>query len=265
MSKLILSTFFLRIRVFFGKSFKKRLTISKSFHKDSLQNNIRAQCKRAPKANTNSKKNHQLAFGVLAFVSLIFLFNQTACRPTISSNFNIEQWVGYNFEHKPLTFRDLPVKGLILNFYSPICKPCIEELPALELLYQRTQQVQGLTMYLAVEASLSRNGLTEDDNNAAKLSPKQQALTRQKILQRLRLDISSYNIRIPILIMYPQFRIGARQVVQATPETLFFRTKPLRLQYNFIGPLATEKTQNTILSNSRFQFALRKLDELSAR
>ena len=86
---------------------------------------------------------------------------------------------------------------------------------------------------------------------------------RHKSIARIiRKDIYSYSISIPFVITSETFRIGPQELVKATPETLFFRTKPLVLEYNFIGPLSYAKTKKELLKDSRFRFALERIEEI---
>ena len=198
-----------------------------------------------------------------------------ACRPQLHSNLELKKWNAYAFPNirsslaTPLSLsqlkasgiakssnRQLSTKGLILNFYSPICKPCLEELAALGILYQKAQE-ESVAMFLALSPDLEQHGLTISSH--VPLSPKE---IRAKIFQRMKKDIIKYNIRIPILVMAPPFIIGRTQFIQATPETLFLHTQPLRLAYNMIGAITHEKKSERILSDTRFQFALQRLKQL---
>ena len=151
--------------------------------------------------------------------------------------------------------------GLILNFYSPICEPCVAELPALQVLYQRAR-AQNVAMFLALEMDLTRHGL-DGTRRAAVISEKMsQEQIQARIAKRMQQDIRKYNIQIPTLIIMPPFQIGAAQLIRATPETLFIATAPLRLKYNFVGALTHEKQVARILGNTRFQFAVSRLQFL---
>ena len=199
----------------------------------------------------------------IIYVSLLFF---VFCRPKLSSNFGVREWVGYDLAYKQIRFDELKTNGLVLNFYSPICLPCLAELPALEQVYERLQK-KNIAMYIALSSQLSINGI--EATNVEKMSDmvdeeidgeEKFKLRHKKIAERMKKDQRDYKILIPIIVMYDDFKIASNELVQATPETLLFKTKPLRLRYNFIGPLSTAKSQKALLEDSRFNFALSKLE-----
>ena len=191
-----------------------------------------------------------------AFLFSLLLLFSFSCRPKTLSNFGVGEWFAYDLGYKKLEFKNLRKKGLILNFYSPICEPCIKELPALELLYSKAQS-RNFAMFLALSPQLALD-LMEKEKRDRELSFKE----KHKMLERIiRKDIYKYSISIPFVIMGGSFQIGPQELVQATPETLIFHSSPLRLEYNFIGALSYEQKEKEILADSRFQFALEKLEE----
>ena len=110
-------------------------------------------------------------------------------------------------------------------------------------------------MFLAVEE-------IRDRDRTEISSKKTGGKNYQELVALLKKDISSYQIKIPFLIMGKNFRTGSTKLIQATPETLFLRTNPLRAIYNFIGPISTAQNDNENLRNPRFQFALRMLNQM---
>ena len=189
---------------------------------------------------------------IILFLSLLLL---SSCRPEVLSNFGVGNWSAYDLDYNRIKFARLPKRGLILNFYSPICEPCIKELPALELLY-RTAQSNDFAMFLALTPQLKQHAL---ESTNTKLDFRER---HRRLVQSIRKDIYKYAISIPFVVMEENFRIGPREIVQATPETLLFRMNPLRLEYNFIGPLSYAKTEPELLQDSRFQFAIENIQKI---
>ncbi len=179
------------------------------------------------------------------------------CRPISHSNFGLENWSASQMDGQEIKLAELEASGIIINFYSPICQPCIAELPALELLYQKIQnqeKLQPIAMFIGLEAHLPSHGISEAK---ADLSAKQK---RQLISRRMQQDQKAYGISIPIIIMNENFRIGPDKLVRATPETLFLQSKPLRVQYNFVGALSTARTKSELLRDTRLQFVMEQLE-----
>ncbi len=208
----------------------------------------------------NMSRTHKGPYSICAFLAMLFLSYLLAaqCRPLPGSYFGLATWEAYTEQKELVRFRELKNHSLILNLYSPTCPPCIAELPALELFYKECQK-RNTALFLGVEGDLERNGLKEAGEEGKTFSPKQEW---ELIWQRLKKDQKTYHISIPMLVFPKGFRVGPEQVVQAKPETLFFMTKPLRLKYNFVGPLSYEREPEKIRQDHRFQFALRKLREL---
>ncbi|MBW7857228.1 MAG: TlpA family protein disulfide reductase [Leptonema sp. (in: Bacteria)] len=185
--------------------------------------------------------------------ALILVLGLVSCGPKPHSNLGVDSWGGYTIDGQQVKLNDLNSPAVILNFYSPICQPCIEELPSLEKLYQDAKQKQ-VAMYLALEPDLEKNGIDNvETNDLNKI--------RSLLVERVMQDVKRYGIEIPILIMNKPFSIEANGIVTGTPETLFFRTNPLRLHYNFIGPISIATTQTDLEKSSRYHFAVSKLNE----
>ncbi|MBX7058057.1 MAG: TlpA family protein disulfide reductase [Leptospirales bacterium] len=185
--------------------------------------------------------------------SLLFLALAAAqCRPAAHSAFGVGSWQGRSPEGRILRLAELQTPALILNFYSPTCAPCIAELPALNALYREARS-RGAKMFLAVE-------LDPEEFQIALAPAASEEERFQAVVARLRQDVVRYHIEPPILIMDPDFRIDPSSgLITGTPETLFFRTAPLRLDYNFIGPITTARDGATIAADTRYQFAVRAL------
>lgn len=68
-------------------------------------------------------------------------------------------------------------------------------------------------------------------------------------------EVSEKKIDLPILIMKRPFRVSQGDgLITGRPETLLFKTKPLILFYNFIGPISEEKELNLIQTENKVKF-----------
>lgn len=188
----------------------------------------------------------------LLFLSVIFV----SCQPAVRSNFGLYRWKAQTLDGQMIDFSSLNTRALVLNFYSPTCGPCVDEIPALKEFYT-TVQKKGGTMYLVLERKPDANGLT------LPTSASDQSVF-EATRDRMKQDLLKYGISIPVVIMDRQFDIrqDGSTLISGTPETLFIRTKPLILEYNFIGPISTAKNLTDLTRDTRYQFALKKLDEL---
>ncbi|GEM_PF-1462885 len=206
-----------------------------------------------------SKQTGSVPGRFLTFAALIGLLFAVHCRPGVHTSPEILSLEGRTLEGQDLPLKSVQSRGIVLNFYSPTCIPCIEELPALHMLYNQAQSL-GIEMYLAVTPDLESNGV-----DILKASSKPDFQEMYPLLkQRLEQDIQRYNIRIPMMVLKPPFEIKEQGPVTGTPETIFLMTDPLRLHYNLVGPVTTGQSDEEVLSSSRFQFALDLLTELAA-
>lgn len=186
-----------------------------------------------------------LLFGILG------VFLMLACSPTKKPNFGVEHWKGETLEGETVDFSKVDAPRMVVNFYSPTCQPCIEELPALNYFYDQLRE-RGIPFYMAVESWPEPNGLPLTDD-----APREKILSAVK--ERIRKDVEKYNIRVPIVIMDESFHIEPGfGLITGTPETLIFSTDPMVLEYNFIGPISTATTPGELESDSRLNFALQK-------
>lgn len=196
----------------------------------------------------------------------------TACSPAYRSNLGVETWSGTTLAGAKIRFADLKAKGVILNFYSPTCVPCIEELPAIEEYYEEAQR-RGVAMFVVVEADLEKNGVRAPERgsgeapggqaNGGQAANVDDATLLRLLGDRMKADIAKYKMKVPVVIMDRPFTIRPDGTVTGTPETLLFRTAPFRLAYNFIGPLSTVPKRQDLRRSSRFSFAMMKLDEIA--
>ncbi|MCE9597202.1 MAG: TlpA family protein disulfide reductase [Spirochaetia bacterium] len=181
-----------------------------------------------------------------------FLLCLTVCRPQETPNFGVDRWSGKLLDGTAIRFADTKAPHLVINFYSPTCEPCIQEIPALELLSEEAKR-RNIPMYMALEGNPISHGLNLPAGAAAED-------VFDAIRNRMLEDIQKYSIRIPVLIMDPEFKIDPRAgTVTGTPETLVFSMNPMMLRYNFIGPISVSNNPERITRESRYQFALEKL------
>lgn len=145
----------------------------------------------------------------------------------------------------------------LINFYSPTCAPCVQELPALHLLYNELKKY-NYELFLAVEPDLEKN-LVEVPELLKNQRFNEDSM--RYLIEVLQSDVKKRNIQIPIVIVNPPFKIDSDQIITGTPETLIFTTAPLRLHYNFIGPISTSENLEDIKQDTRFLFLLQILNQ----
>ena len=208
--------------------------------------------------NTRARKASR-CLGGTAGILILALATLGSCRPGVHTSPEILSLEGKTLEGQEIPLEQIQARGVVLNFYSPTCVPCIEELPALHILYEQAQSL-GIDMYLAVSPDLESNGV---DLLKASSDPSFQEMY-PLLKERLEKDIRDYNIRIPMMVLKPPFEIKEQGPVTGTPETIFLMTGPLRLHYNLVGPVTLGQNEEQVLSSSRFRFALDLLTQLAA-
>lgn len=154
--------------------------------------------------------------------------------------------------------KDIKKPVLIINFYSPTCLPCIEELPALHMVYEEAKRL-NYEMFLGIEPSLEKN-LSDVPPKYSHMPFNEESFIILK--EHMKQEIKKRNIQIPIYIFEPPFFIDKDQFITGTPETLIFTTQPLRLRYNFIGPIATTDEVEKIKFHTRYQFMIQMLNTI---
>jgi hypothetical protein len=103
--------------------------------------------------------------------------------------------------------------------------------------------------YMVVDPTL----LVED----AKLSQEE---LEKKAISIMQMEVQKRNIELPILVMREPFRVDPQKgLVTGTPETLLFKTSPLRLYYNFLGSISEKTDPIEIEKDSRVKFFMRTL------
>lgn len=181
---------------------------------------------------------------------LLLLSSAGACRPEPRSNFDVGGWAGRTLDGKPLRLTEISARTVLLNFYSPTCQPCIEELPALELLKKEADR-RSIPFYIALEPAPGAHGLT-----AAGSAESNFELVRNRMLE----DVRKFRLTIPVLIMDEPFHIEpGSTTITGTPETVILATNPLQLKYNFIGPISMSEKPDQIAAETRYRFVLERL------
>lgn len=194
----------------------------------------------------------------LQFLFTLPLLILLSCRPGVHSNLGVENWSGRLLDGSSIRFSEVEAPGLLVNFYSPICQPCIEEIYALEALGRRAAEMD-IPLFIALENRPSTHGIDTIDDEA------DEEVRFQAIREAMLRDIERYGIDGTVVIMDDEFRISSRSIVTGTPETLFFSTDPLILEYTFLGPVSTRKDPEGLAADSRYQFAETQLERLRAR
>lgn len=162
-----------------------------------------------------------------------------------------------DLNNKRISLQEIQNPVFLLNFYSPTCAPCIEELPALHLIYNQIQRY-NFELFLVVEPDLEKN-ISQVPLEFRNKKFDEDSM--QYLLSILKEEKIKRNIQIPIFVIEPPFKIDRNQIITGTPETLIFTTNPLRLHYNFIGPIATSKDLEEIKKNTRYIFLVQMLEQ----
>lgn len=185
--------------------------------------------------------------GLSRLFSAAFLLLCMACfRPALHSNFDVGSWQGTVLgSGQKVRFADVRSHKLVLNVYSPTCQPCIEEIPALNLAAGKLAS-QKIPFYMVVDARPELHGLPKD-------------APRSVLEARLEQDRVRYKIALPIVLMDGPLVSPRTGVVTGNPETMIFDMDPLRLRYNFIGPISTAKSNATLEADPRLAFFLKQI------
>lgn len=179
------------------------------------------------------------------FFFLLFTFFIT-CYSQKQSNFDVSLYEGVDFSGKSVILKDLPLRRLAINVYAPTCIPCVKEIPALNYLYRDISQDKSLGFYMVVDPydivpDAEANTSFED------LYPK-----AKEIMEK---EVQNKKIELPILIMKKPFRVSQGDgLITGRPETLLFKTNPLILFYNFIGPISEESDLKLIPNENKVKF-----------
>jgi thiol-disulfide isomerase/thioredoxin len=180
---------------------------------------------------------------IFIFLILVLLTN---CYSKKQSNFDVSLYEGLDFYGKRIVLPDLQLRRLAINVYAPTCIPCVKEIPALNAIYQEVSKDKSIGFYMVVDPY----DIVPDadaNNSYEELFPKAKAIMEKEVLNK--------KIELPILIMKRPFRVSQGDgLITGRPETLLFKTNPLILYYNFIGPLSEEKELNLIQNENKVKF-----------
>lgn len=180
------------------------------------------------------------------FFLILLLSFFVGCYSQKQSNFDISLYEGVDFSGNRIVLKDLPFKRLALNIYAPTCVPCVKEIPALNFIYNEVNKDKSLGFYMAVDP-YDIVPDAENTDSFDSLYPKAKAIMEKEILEK--------KIQLPILIMRRPFRVSQGDgLITGRPETLLFKTNPLILYYNFIGPLSEEKELGSIQNENKVKF-----------
>ncbi|WP_036095759.1 redoxin domain-containing protein [Leptospira weilii] len=179
------------------------------------------------------------------FLCLIVSLLEIHCALSEQPNLGIQEFQGMTLDGKPVRLSEMSASRLVLNVYGPNCIPCIKEIPALNYLYQELQKDPKIQFYMAVDPALffdEPETMSEDE-----------LLT--KAVPLVKEEIRKYGIQVPTLLMKKPFRVSRTDsIVTGTPETLLFKTKPLLLYYNFIGPISEESNPQRLSVDQKVLF-----------
>ncbi|EQA36949.1 antioxidant, AhpC/TSA family [Leptospira inadai serovar Lyme str. 10] len=184
-------------------------------------------------ANPDSRLNFsRFVAGIFFRLSfLLILVGSATCAPSEQSNLGVQSFEGVTLDGQTIRLSDIQAERIALNVYGPNCVPCIKEVPVLNYLYKDLASNPRIKLYMVVDPTVFVD------------SPEK--MTEEQIIKeaniQMREEIRKYGIKLPVLIMKKPFRISRNDgLVTGTPETLLFKTKPLVLYYNFIGPISEE-------------------------
>ncbi|MFN3604986.1 MAG: TlpA family protein disulfide reductase [Leptonema sp. (in: bacteria)] len=191
----------------------------------------------------------------LFFLFLLFFFS---CIPKPNVDNYFRNLKLRNLENQIFSLSHIQSPVFLMNFYSPTCPPCVEELPALHLVYSEMQKY-SFELFIAIEPSLENNLPTVPE--PYKNTPFNEE-SMQFLIDVMKNDVRKKNIQIPVYIVEPPFKIDHDQWITGRPETLLFTTNPLRLHYNFVGPIATSENLEAIKNHTKYKFLLQILNQL---
>lgn len=181
---------------------------------------------------------------------LLFIFIFFSCGVSQSSNLGTQNFSGYTLDGNLVHLQALSYPRIALNVYSPTCVPCYKEIPTLNLIHRELEKSKLGKLYIAIDPYL----ILENFENLSEESIFQEA---KKIMLE---DVKKRNIQAEVLIMKPPFRVTPQGgLITGTPETLLFKTNPLRLYYNFIGSISEKETIEEIQNDNRYKFFMKIL------
>lgn len=180
---------------------------------------------------------------ILHFLIFTFLTN---CYSQKQSNFDVNFYEGLDFSGRIIRLKDLPLKRLAINVYAPTCIPCVKEIPALNSIYRDFAADKSVGLYMVVDP-YDIVPDAELTSTFEELYPKAKAIMEKEMIDK--------KIELPILIMKKPFRVSQGEgLITGRPETLLFKTNPLILFYNFIGPISEETELKLIPIENKVKF-----------
>jgi len=180
---------------------------------------------------------------MMRFSLALFLF--FGCSAPKTSNFNVNQFSGIDLDGKLVELGKISTPNLVLNVYSPSCVPCYKEIPTLNYLYRELEKTGLGKLYIAVDPFV-----VLEDAESLNIESRE-----KKTLEVMQEEVKKRNIQAKVLVMKPEFRITPQGgLITGTPETLLFRTDPLRLYYNFIGSICEKTREEDIENDSKVKF-----------
>jgi thiol-disulfide isomerase/thioredoxin len=180
-------------------------------------------------------------------ITIFLLFGfLTTCYSQKQSNFDVSLYEGLDFSGNRVVLKDLPLRRVAINVYAPTCIPCVKEIPALNHIYHEIANDKSLGLYMVVDPyDLVPDA--EASSSFESLLPKAKAIMEKEVIDK--------KIELPILIMKKPFRVSQGDgLITGRPETLLFKTNPLILYYNFIGPISEETDANLIQNGNKVKF-----------
>lgn len=183
------------------------------------------------------------------FLLILGVFAFGSCNSQRVSNLNVAQFEGFDLNGKLIKLDEIPASRIALNVYSPTCVPCVKEIPVLNHVYREISKNESLKFYMVVDPAL----LIE---NPA-IPESEQIKQATEIMKK---EVIDKKIELPILIMKSPFKvIPEGGLITGTPETLLFKTKPLTLYYNFIGPISEKSELSEIQKENKVKFFIKTL------
>jgi thiol-disulfide isomerase/thioredoxin len=185
---------------------------------------------------------------ILGFIIIVHL---SSCFTKQESNFNLQEWQALDLKGNPVRLSELNYKKFAINVYSPDCIPCVKEIPTMNLLYAFFEPTKLYTIYLVVDPYDIIE--SEETESFESIYP--------KAVARMNAEIQNKKIELPVLIMKKPFRVSTMKqgLITGRPETLLFKTFPLVLYYNFIGPISEAIEKKEIEKEPKVIFFKRML------
>ncbi|TGL62977.1 TlpA family protein disulfide reductase [Leptospira sarikeiensis] len=197
-------------------------------------------------ANSDSRLSFPFSKGIFfRLIPFLLLSLLSVCAPSEQSNLGVQDYEGISLEGETVRISQIQADRVALNVYGPNCLPCIKEIPVLNYLNAELKKTPQIKLYMIVDPDIFFD-------NPEAMDPEEK-MKQASILMKE--EVKKFGIQLPVLIMKAPFKVDrAEGLVTGTPETLLFKTKPLILYYNFIGPISEESDPNKIPKNMKVIF-----------